>query len=88
MNGVLWRRIGVIDEYVADEKATKKHFHVPATSLEALSAIRRRCRDMEAPFSGFHIGDVGVGVMWVRRRCWLGVGDVYVCQMCRERWCS
>ena len=50
-------------EMGADVEATEICFHVPATSLEALSAIRRRCRDMEALFSSFHVGDVGVGVV-------------------------
>jgi len=53
----------MIDEHGADEEAADKCFHVPATSLEALSAIRRRCRDMEALFSSFHVGDVGGGVV-------------------------
>jgi len=48
----------VIGEHVADKKAAEKCFHVPATSLEALSAIQRRCQAMEALFS-----DVGVGIM-------------------------
>jgi hypothetical protein len=42
---------------------TRKGFYVLATSLEAVSAIRQRCRDMEALFSDFHVGDVGVGVV-------------------------
>ncbi len=62
----------MIDEHVADEKAAKKHFRVPATSLEALSAIRRCCRDMEAVFSRFHIGDAGRGVMGGCRGCRFG----------------
>ena len=49
--------------HVADVEVAEKHFHVLATSLEALSAIRRRCLDMEALFSDFHIGNVGVGVV-------------------------
>ena len=53
----------MIDKDGADEKAAKKRFHVLATSLEALSAIRRHCQDMEALFSDFHISDVGVGVI-------------------------
>ena len=53
----------MIDENGADKKAAKKRFHVLATSLEALSAIRRHCQDMEALFSDFHISDVGVGVV-------------------------
>jgi hypothetical protein len=56
----------------ADEKAAKKHFHVLAMSLEALSAIQQRCRDMEALFSSFHIGDVGRGVIGGYRGCRLG----------------
>ena len=28
----------MIDEHIADEKAAEKHFHVPATLLEVLSA--------------------------------------------------
>jgi len=47
----------------ADVEATEICFHVPATSLEVLSAIQRRCQDMEALFSSFHVGDVGVGVV-------------------------
>jgi hypothetical protein len=57
------RRMGVMGEDGADEEAAEKCFHVPATSPEALSAIRRRCRDMEALFSDFHVGDVRVGVV-------------------------
>ena len=53
----------MIDEDGTDEKAAKKCFHVLATLLEVLSAIRRCCRDMEVLFSDFHIGDVGVGVV-------------------------
>ena len=70
----------MIGEHVADEEAAEKRFHVPATSLEALSAIRRRCRDMEALFSDFHVGDMGVGVVGGCRDhrfgCWGGVVDV------------
>jgi len=61
--GGMWRRRGVMIEAGADEEAAEKPFHVPATPLEALSAIRRRCRDMEALFSRFHVGDVGRGVV-------------------------
>ena len=61
--GVVGHRIGAIDEPSADEEAAEKHFHVPATSPEALSAIRRRCQDMEVLFSNFHVGEVGVGVV-------------------------
>ena len=32
--------VGVIDKHIADEKAAEKCFHIPATSLEALSTIR------------------------------------------------
>ena len=53
----------MIDENGTDEKAAKKCFHVLATSLEALSAIRRHCQDMEALFGDFHVSDVGVGVV-------------------------
>ena len=53
----------MIDENGADEKAAKKCFHVLATSLEVLSAIRQHCQDMEALFSDFHISNVGVGVV-------------------------
>ena len=67
MNERSWRHRGVIGERVADKKAAKKRFHVPATSLEALSAIRRRCQAMEALFSDFHVGDVGVGIVGGRR---------------------
>ena len=87
VNRVMWRRRGVIGEHVADEKAAKKHFHVPATSLEVLSAIRRHCWDMEVLFSGFHIGDVGRGVVGGGRdrRC----GRLVVSRMCGAvgGWC-
>ena len=63
---------GVIGEHCADDKAAKKCFHVLAMSLEALSAIRRRCQDMEALFSGFHIGAVGVGLVGGYRGCQFG----------------
>ena len=63
MNEIVCGRKGVIDEHIADEKVAEKHFYVPATSLEALSAIRQRCRDMEVLFSNFHIGDIGVGMV-------------------------
>jgi len=77
----------VIDEHVADEKAAKKRFRVPATSLEALSAIRRCCRDMEALFSVFHVGDVGVGVVGGCHGCWVdGLVASWMCG-CR-RWVS
>ena len=68
--GVVGSRKGAIDEHSADEEAAEKHFHVPATSSEALSAIQRRCQGMEALFSDFHVGDVGVGVVggWSGRR--------------------
>ena len=59
MNVRSWHRRGVINERITDEKAAGKHFHVLATSLEALSTIRQRCRDMEVLFSGFHVGDAG-----------------------------
>ena len=55
-----------------DEKAAKKCFHVLATSLEALSTIRQHCQDMEALFSDFHIGNVGVGVVENCLSHWLG----------------
>ena len=45
------------------EEAAEKHFPVPATSLEALSAIQRRCQDMEVLFCTFHVGDVCVGIV-------------------------
>ena len=63
VNGVMGKCIGMINEHVADEEAAEKHFHVPATSLEALSAIRRHCQDMEVLFCIFHIGDVGMGIV-------------------------
>ena len=73
----------MIDENGADEKATKKHIHVLATSLEALSAIRRHCRDMEALFSDFHIGNVGVGVVENCLSHWLGCFVMaWVCCAC------
>ena len=59
---------GTLSECATDMEAAEKRFHVPAMSLEALSANRRHCRDMEVLFSSFHIGSVGVGVM-VRGRC-------------------
>ena len=75
-----WRHRGVIYEHGADEKAAEKHFHVPATSLEALSAIRRCCQDMEALFGVFHVGDVGMRVVWgCRGGC---RGRLVVSQMC------
>ena len=97
MNWVVWRRRGAIGEHVADEEADEKRFHVPATSLEALSAIQRCCRDMEALCSDFHVGDVGVGVgvgggcrgrRFGRRGSVVdveGVGSVFGCQMHRDR---
>ena len=63
MNEIVCGRKGVIDEHITDEKVAEKHFYVPATSLEALSTIRRCCGDMEALFSDFHIGDIGVGMV-------------------------
>jgi hypothetical protein len=70
--GVGWQRRGVISEHGADKEAAEKRFHVPATSLEALSAIRRHCRDMEVLFSDFHVGDMGVGVVEGYRGHWFG----------------
>jgi len=61
----------IVYEYVADVEVAKKRFYVPATSLEALSAIRQRCRDMEALFSNFHVGNVGGDGM---ERSWVSVG--------------
>jgi len=72
----------VIDEHVAEEEAAEKRFNVPATSLEALSAIRRRCRDMEALFSDFHIGDVRMGVVEGGRGRWCG--HLVVLQTCKQ----
>ena len=63
VNRRVWGHRGVIDEHITNEKAAEKHFHIPATLLEVLSAIRQHCRDMEALFSNFHIGDVWVGVV-------------------------
>ena len=60
-NGGMWCHRGVIIKAGADKEAAEKCFHVLATPLEALSAIRRRCWDMEALFSGFHIDEVGMG---------------------------
>jgi hypothetical protein len=54
-------------ECAADVEDAEKRFHVPVTSSEALSANRRCCRDMEALFSVFHVGEVGVGVVVVWR---------------------
>ena len=71
----------MIDEDGTDEKAAKKHFHVLATSLEALSAIRRHCQDMEALFSNVGVGAVGSSfghqsgcfvVAWACRACDVG----------------
>ena len=59
---------GTLSECTADVEAAEKCFHVPATSLEALSTNRQHCRDMEAHFSGFHVGSVGVRVV-VRGCC-------------------
>ena len=59
---------GTLSECAADVEAAEKHFHVLATSLEVLSANRQHCRDMEALFSSFHIGGMGVGVV-VRGCC-------------------
>jgi hypothetical protein len=70
--GLSTRRRGSINEHVADMGGAEKRFHVPATSLEALSANRRRCRDTEALFCDFHAGDVGVGMMGIGRACRLG----------------
>ena len=69
MIGVVGHRNGVIDEPSANEEDAENHFHVPATSLEALSAIRQCCQDMEVLFSNFHIGDMGVGVVGCCRGC-------------------
>ena len=59
----MWGCTGVIDEHIANEKVAEKHFYVPATSLEVLSAIQQDWRDMEALFSDFHVDDMGVGVV-------------------------
>ena len=64
----------IVDKYVADVEVAKKCFYVPATSLEALSAIRRRCQGMEALFSRFHVSDVCIRVVWSGRGCRLGYG--------------
>ncbi len=53
---------GMLGECTADVEDTEKHFHVPATLFEVLSANRRCCRDMEAHFCIFHIGNVGEGL--------------------------
>jgi len=77
--------MGVINKHVSDEKAAKKHFHVPATLLEVLSAIRQRYQDMEALFSDFHIGDMGMGVVggW----CGCQYGHFVVSRTCSAwRW--
>jgi len=69
----------IVKECVADVEVAEKRFHVPATSLEALSANRRHCWDMEALLSGFHAGDVGVGVIGCGRACSFGcMGCVHV----------
>ena len=61
---------GTLSECATDMEATEKRFHVPATSLGALGANRRHCRDMdmEVLFSSFHVGSMGVGVV-VRECC-------------------
>ena len=64
----------MIRERGADEEAAEKHFHVPATSLEALSANRRRCQDMEVLLCGFHVDDVCEGVIGCGRGRSLGCG--------------
>jgi len=86
VNGVMWRCRGVIDKHGTDEKAAEKCFHVPATSLEALSAIRWRCQDMEAIFSSFHIGSVGVRVVGGWRGGWFG--RLAVLQGIGGGWCG
>ncbi len=63
---------GIIIEYVTDVEGAEKCLHVPATSLEALSANRRRCWDMEALFCDFHASDVGIWVIWSGHGCRLG----------------
>jgi hypothetical protein len=67
VNGVVCQRGEAIDEDGADEEAAEKRLHVLATSLEALSAIRRCCQNMEVLFSHFHVGDMGMGVVGGRR---------------------
>ena len=67
-----WRRRGVIYEHGADKKAAGKRFHVPATSLEALSAIRQRCQDLKALFGVFNVGNVGMRVVCGYRGGWHG----------------
>ena len=42
---------GIITWYVADVEGTEMCFHVPATSLEALSANTRHCQDMEVLYA-------------------------------------
>jgi len=39
--------------HIANVEAAEKRFHGPATLLEVLSAIRRRCQAMEALFCSF-----------------------------------
>ena len=72
MIGVVGHCKGVIDEHSANEEAAEKHFHVLATSPEALSTIRQCCQDMEVLFSDFHVGNMGVGV----------VGGCHGCRFC------
>jgi hypothetical protein len=72
VKGAVWRRRGVIYEHIADDNAAEKRLDVLATSLEALSAIRRRRRDMEALCSDFDNGDVRMGVVGGCRRRWFG----------------
>jgi hypothetical protein len=68
---------GIIYKRFADAEATEKCFYVLATSLEALSANRRRRRDIEALLCDFHARDMCGGVMWSGRgRCLGCVGCV------------
>ena len=77
-------RRGTIDECNVED--AEKRFHVVAASLEARSANRRHCCDMEVLFSIFHIGDVGIGVMGRGHGHYL-VGMWCVCGFIAGRWC-
>jgi hypothetical protein len=63
---------GTIRSLIYNIEVTKNRVHVPATASEALSAHRRRCRDMEALFCDFHGGGDRVGVTGSGGGGWLG----------------
>ena len=47
----------------------------PGNTVGDASAIRQCFQDIEALFSDFNIGGVGVGVIWGRRGNWFGGGE-------------